>query len=276
MRRNYLALIVAASLALAACSAAEVAGSTTEQPGPPAEPTPLIQIRSEGGFAPVELILANGPTYTVMSDGQLISPGAVTEIYPGPLVPPYWVRQLSEADMSLIMDLVREIRLPQIVDEFDDSAASFVADATTEVITYWDENGAHRYSVYALGIGSNPLNPDEPADPRTKAFRELFEMLGTLGLGDTTPYQPDSVRVIAGVPELGPDQQFADVRDWPFTDDSPTSWERVNQDWTCKVFGPELLDTFTEATQATTWTLGETEYKLLVRPLLPGEPDCPV
>lgn len=276
MRRNHLALIVAASLTVSACSAAEVTVSTVEQPGSPAEPTALVQIRSEGGFAPLELLLANGPSYTVMSDGELILPGAVEEIYPGPLIPPYWVEHLSDDDMGLIMDLVREIRLPQMVDETDDSAASYVADATTEVITYWDENGAHRYSVYALGISANPLNPDEPADPRTEAFRQLFEMLGGLAPGDSTPYRPESVRVIAGLSTLGTDPEFVDVRDWPFSDDTPDTWSRLDQNWSCKAFGTEILDQFSDAKQTTTWSLRDDEYQLLVRPLLPGEPDCPV
>ena len=276
MRRSQLALIVSAAMTLVACSAAEVGGSTTEQPGPPAEPTPLIQIRSEGGFAPVELILANGPTYTLMSDGQLISQGPIPEIFPGPLVPPYQTQTTSADDIDRIMDLVEEIGLPEMVDEFDDSAAAFVADATTEVITYWDDNGAHRYSVYGLGIGPNPLNPDEPLDPRTEAFAELWEMMGNLGLEATEPYQPEAVRVIAGLSMADPDPEFVDVREWPWDDDQPDSWTRVNQDWTCQVFGPEVLDMFTDATQTTTWSLDGSEYKLLVRPLLPGEPDCPV
>lgn len=268
-------MMLAMAMVVSACSAAEVGGSTTEQP--PTDPTPLIQVRSEGGFAPVELLLSNGPTYTVMSSGQLISPGAVPAIFPGPLVPTYQVQQISEADMDLIMDLVREIRLPDMVeDEFDDSAASFVADATTEVITYWDENGAHRYSVYALGISSNPLNPEEPADPRTEAFRQLFEMLGGLGIGDSTQYHTESVRVIAGLSMFAPDAEFVDIRDWPFAGDTPDTWSRVNQNWSCKAFGPEVLDQFNDASQTTTWSLGGDEYKLLVRPLLPGEPDCPV
>ncbi|MGD2061518.1 MAG: hypothetical protein PVF87_11665, partial [Acidimicrobiia bacterium] len=117
---------------------------------------PLLQVSSEGGFVPVEVSLNNGPRYTLLSDGTLIFPGVQTLEYPGRLVPTYFTAQLDENQMRAVLAMIEDIGLPGIEDETDDSAASFVADATTEVIRYWDGSGEHRLAVYALGIEEEP------------------------------------------------------------------------------------------------------------------------
>ncbi len=269
MIRKHLWLTLALLLVLAACGEPADSGDTDDA-------APVIQIRTEGGFAPIEFILGNGPNYTLLSDGTLIFRGPQPEIFPGPLVPDYQVVRLSDESVDRVMEFVDEIGLAGMVDEFDNSAAAFVADASTEVITLWDENGAHRYSVYALGIGDDPLNPSEPADPRTVALADLIDFVASVDIASAETFQADRVRVVGGATQFPADPEFVDVRDWPLGEEDPASWNRVNQDWTCQQFGPEVLDAFTDATTATTWDLGGTEFKLLVRPLLPGEPSCPV
>lgn len=261
-------LLLAAVLTIPAC------GIPTE-PGlelPQDPDAPVIQVKSEGGFAPVELILGQGPRYTLLADGRLIYEGPVIAIYPGPLLPNYQVTPISEEQMASALALVDDIGLPDMDSEIDDSAASRVADATTELITYWDDNGVHTYAVYALGI-----DLDDTPSPATRAFSDLLEVLGDLSAGEATPYEAERVRIIAGPGFVN--DEFEDVRDWPLESDDLSTWDVLPNGWQCQVFEPEILDRFADATQATQWTGSEGSdmdlVKLLVRPLHPGEPDCP-
>jgi hypothetical protein len=159
--------------------------------------------------------------------------------------------------------------------ELDDSAAATVADATTEVVTFWDENGAHTYSVYGLGIDPNPSNP------ATAATVELVAALSEAAFSaDSVEYTGDRVRVISGVAQVAPDPEFEDVRPWPLDGDDPSEWAELSLGFTCKTFGAEVLDEFRDATQVTQWLhpdemMDAPPFILLVRPLHPGEPDCP-
>lgn len=234
----------------------------------------VLQITSEGGFVPVEVALSNGPRYTVLGDGRLIYQGVQIMIFPGPLVPPYMVAQLDDGQMNAVLAMVEDIGLPAIDKEVDDSAADIVADASTEVIRYWDENGEHRLSVYALGIEG-----ESPSD-RNAAFLELigtFDRFTAEAPAD--PYEPEWMRVLAGN-SFSVDTDFEDIRPWPLEDTDFESWETLPDDWKCTTVSGAASEIFAEATQATTWEppaasdLDE-PLQLLVRPLLPGEAPCP-
>lgn len=255
-------------LLVAACGGGDTGGEGDNDPD-----RPVLQIHWEGGFAPLESIYGRGPIYTLLGDGRLIYEGPVIAIYPGPLLPNYQVTRLDLDQVGEILDLVEEIGLPRMTEEVDDSASAQVADATTEVLTYWDESGVHRYAVYALGLGR------ESSNPATAAAAELFEVVGRHAhSGESVEYAGDRVRIIAGVSQLDPEPGFEDVRPWPLDGEDPSTWQELDLGFSCKVLGPEVLDTFADATQVTRWDLPTrpgSDYVLLVRPLHPGEPDCP-
>ena len=264
------ALLVATTLALSACGTGEGGGG----PDLPEDPSaPVIQITSEGGFAPVDMILGRGPGYTLLSDGRLIYEGPTIAIFPGPLVPNYQVTTIDDQQMQLVLDLVDQMGLPEMDRKVDDSAASRVADATTEVITYWDTNGEHVYAVYALGI-----DLDQDPAPATAAFAELLGLMGDLISGEAVPYEPDRVRIVAGPGYVN--EEFEDIRAWPLGSEGMSDWDSLPNGWMCQVFDPGVLAEFIDATQVTVWESPNTDLmpapvKLLVRPLHPGEPDCP-
>lgn len=262
MRTKNLGAIITLGLAVAACGTA--GGSAVDADSD----EPVLQIVSEGGFVPVEVSLGNGPRYTLLGDGSLITQGVQTLEYPGRLVPPYMVGTIDDDQMRDIMELVEEIGLPEIDNEIDDSAASRVADASTEVVTYWDEAGEHRLAVYALGIDGSPSD-------RNAAFLELIETLDRFA-ADTSaePYEGDRVRIVAGPGVVEP--EFEDVRDWPLESTDFSEWDELANGWHCRVVDGPVPEVFEDATQATVWEHPERgETKLLVRPLHPGEPDCP-
>ena len=262
MRTKILSAFVSIALVTAACGG----GGSVDV----ADDDPVLQIVSEGGFLPVEVALGSGPRYTLLGDGSLIYQGVQTLEYPGRLVPPYMVASLDDNQMNAILAMIEDIGLPDIDDEIDDSAMNFVADASTEVITYWDDAGEHRYAVYALGIEESPSE-------RNAAFLELTQTLDQfVGQASAEPYVANQVRIIAGEGLVDPD--FEDIRAWPLEDTDLSEWVTLPNDWLCKAVDGAVPDVFEQATQATTWEHpdGTSEPLMLqVRPLLPGEPDCP-
>jgi hypothetical protein len=263
MRTKILGAVVSIALVVAAC------GGGGDSVGANGD-GPVFQLVSEGGFIPVEVALNNGPRYTLLGEGSLIYQGVQTLEYPGRLVPPYMVATLDDNQMNAILAMIEDIGLPDIDDEVDDRAMDFVADASTEVITYWDDAGEHRYGVYALGI-------DESGSERNAAFLELTQTLDEfVAQADAEPYVSDRVRIIAG--EGFVDPEFEDIRAWPLQDSNLGDWKTLPNDWQCTIIDGPVPDVFEQATQATTWEHPDgasDPLTLLVRPLHPGEPDCP-
>lgn len=269
MRTRTATLLTATILALSAC------GGDGGVVGLPPDPDdPVIQVRGEGGFMTPEMNLGRGPAYTLLADGRLIYEGPVLAIYPGPLLPNYQVTRLTEERVDELLALIEEIGLPEMDSERDDSAMSNVADGTTEVVTFWDENGAHTYSVYALGSDPNPSDS-------TAATADLMVALSEAAFsGESESYAGDRVRIISGVALTPPDPEFEDVRPWPLDGEDPNEWSELALGFSCGLFGTEVLESFRDATQVTQWmhpevTMDAPPYILLVRSLHPGEPDCP-
>lgn len=264
MRSKSFGALLTLGLLLAACGGGAGSGVGVEGD------EPVIQIVSEGGFVPEEVALNTAPRYTLLGDGSLIHQGFQTLEYPGRLVPPYTVAALDGNQMNAILALVDDIGLPEIDDERDDTNLDVVADAHTDTIVHWDEAGEHRLSVYALGIEDTP-------SARNAAFLELIQTLDRFTAEATAePYEAERVRVVAGVGFTDP--EFEDMREWPMENADLSSWNELANGWQCLTIDGPVPEVFEDATQATTWEHPDgtsDPLELLVRPLHPGEPDCP-
>ena len=268
MKSRILLALAVMTFALAACG-----GGDTSITLPSDGDAPVLQVRSEGGFTMPEALLNRPPRFTLLADGRLIYDGPVIAIYPGPLLPNLQQVTLTNDEMEEVLAMIAEMGMPQIVEESDDSNANFIADATTEVLTYWDREGPHVYSAYALGLGDS-------AESRTTAFRGLVELLdGFTASRSSVEYQSVRVQIYASISYGAPDPEFVDVREWPLAE-SPETFDIPTDNWGCRVFDdPSILDAFSDATQVTEWSQpspdGDSQnVRLLVRPLLPGEEGC--
>jgi hypothetical protein len=161
-----------------------------------------------------------------------------------------------------------------MVDELDDSAFSNVADASTEVFTFFDAEGEpHVYSVYALGFHEDP-------SPATAAAVELVDALANASFsGVSEEWVGEGVQIIAGVSQVVPEPGFEDIRPWPLEGEDPGQWAEIELGFRCEVFDPETIELFRTATQLTQWThpdpmMDAPPYFLAVRPLHPGETGC--
>ncbi len=264
--RRLTAILAVSGLLLAACGG----GGGVALPGDPG--AVVLQVRSEGGFAPVALLINRPPRYTLTAGGELIFERPAPAGYPGPLLVGMSVTRLDGATMSRILEVVDAMGLAGIDSEANTDASSRVADATTEVVTYFDtEGGRHTFAVYALGLVDS-------SDPRVSRFEDLMALLDEAAAsGESRPYDVDRLQVWVGPSQAGTDDTVDDVRPWPL----PQDFDRLTPvfaGWRCAVYDgadrDRLLDVFSDATTATRWRSGEAEYTFLARPLLPGEEPC--
>lgn len=279
--KRAITLVAVLGLTLAACGGADATGTTIPTTGPTSttegsdqdagSSEVLLTLTSEGGFAPVEFNLDRMPRYVLLADGTLIYQGPVPAIFPGPLVPNVQVTELGPVQMDEILQLVEEMGLPEIDELIDDSNADMVADATTEFITYFDENGSHRLGIYALGITEGTGSTE-----RILA-NELVQVLDeATATGESRPYQAERLQVAAG-PALEFDEVDGGVETWPL-DIGFADMPEWAMGWHCvEVEGERvasLLEVFSGASQATRWDTGDEELTIKARPLLPGETAC--
>jgi hypothetical protein len=278
MRTKLIALLAFALLAVA-CGAGVDGGlaSTLNLNDDPE--SALLIVRDEGGFVPPDFMVRQGPRLVLLRDGTLISQGPMIEIFPGPLLINYQQTQLDEETMLFVLEELDALGFVNIVDETNNDAANFIADASTTVVTFFNQGGAHRFAVYALGLGSDPLGGVDFTDARVPQLANLVTELENAGFsGSSTPYEPRAIQVLAGIREFPAEPGFADVRPWPLSVayDAMTATNLTT--WRCASYqGDEmtaLLTVFGQATQETTWEEAGTEYSIAVRPLFAGEEPC--
>ena len=275
MKRILIAILTLALLA-AACGADDGSDTTTQPPGttaPPEGPARmLLMVSNEGGFLPLEVALNQSPSFTLLTDGMLIFRGAIPAIFPGPLLPNLQQVKLTADQMNDVRVLIDAIGLPDITDYVNNDANSFVADASSTVAIYVDDDGVtHRMSVYALGLQEDM--PDELANLSLLAEKlDSFSYEGPAG----EPYNADTVivRVLEGG-NFG--AEFEDVRPWEFAFE-PGEVPIQMPDIPCHVLEGDSADAvlalLAGATQVTQWEHTNGTFTVLGRGLLPGETGC--
>ncbi|CAN5354794.1 MAG: hypothetical protein ACR2JP_10025 [Acidimicrobiia bacterium] len=244
--------------------------------GPPATgDQALFMITYEGGFASPSMFASIGPAYVVTTDGRLIMQGPIPEIFPGPLVPNYQVMDVSDL-LPDLEDILDRVGIAGITEEIDTDAEATVADASTTVLTYFDQTGTHRYGVYALG-----LEPQvDPADEQKVALNDLIMTLDATAFGGepSQPYQSDRWQVVVSDDFRPPESDMPE-------DSRPYPLEIAVEDFEDNSFGlpctvlegdaaQAAAEAFADATQMTLWDTGSEQVQLLARPLLPGEDGC--
>jgi len=268
MRKTLIGFAVA-TLFLTACGEPELADTLklTDDPG-----SALLIVKDEGGFVPIEFIVGQGPRLVLLRDGTLIVTGPQIEIFPQPLLPNYQAIQLGEEDMLFVLEELDALGFTEIEDEFNNEAANMVADASTTVTTFYNQDGAHKFSVYALGIGT------QVTDGRIPILANLVEQLSQIGFSQPgAAYEWEALEVLAGVPPAPAEPDFANVQDWPLEVGFEDMTD-IGFGWRCASYEGDgaqaLLELFAGANQVTTWDEGGTEYSIKVRPLLPQQEPC--
>ena len=274
MTMKNLPFVLVVAVLVAACGGAE-SGETTETANvsTTAVTKPdrvVLSVSSEGGFVPVEANLDRMPRYVLTSGGDIYFQGEVPAVFPGPLLPNVQVTTIGDGTRDELLELVEALGLPEIDERIDDSGAEMVADASTEVITYHDENGTHRLGFYALGMVEGGSTDRILAAELIQTFDAVARQ------GESTDFRPDRIQVAAG-PAIRFEEAASGVEAWPLEVgfDDMDEW---GAGWRCvQVSGDpvdELWETFADATQATLWDTGSEELSIRVLPLVPGQDAC--
>lgn len=275
-----LALLLAATTACGDDDEPLVAGDENGGPTPAAgEPggrddALFVSVEHTGGFVPVGHDFRSLPSAVVYEDGRAFTPGAVMEIYPGPAVHPVIESEIGDGEMRSIVDAAEEAGL---LDETPpDFGETLIADAGTTEITIVVGGETHVTSVYALTEGRDALPGMEPSHDEARAlvaeFVDLVTGAATEG-ENSAEYVPERYRLLPLAPEEVPAEGVdPDERDWPVADVDLAERECV------AVTGDRadtLRDALRDATEITRWRTSASTFALVVRPLLPHEPECP-
>jgi hypothetical protein len=280
-RRRFLTAFVGAPIltaALAACgddSAGNGSGTGNGIDYPKSPDAAVLRLGSEGGFVPVGFGFVNMPSLLISGDGLLYTPGAVAEIYPGPLVLPMGVRTISERGIQRVLRLADDAGL--LAPPPDYFADVPVADAPDTVLSLNAAGGSFRHQANALGFQIDE-NGNPKAEP-TKERQKLWEFVQLMGdpakvvgagqLGAERIWAPTEYRLQAR--EVTADEiaavEGATVADWPAAADV-----RLADAAECaQSSGNAVATALTEAFQNTFFADAGTTYAVSAAGLLPGE-----
>jgi len=276
---------------VAACGGGAASPSAAPPRPAPEDPTPVIPTPSPiaagtywlrmttfQAIPPVNLF-AFTPTVVIDGSGQLIVPGAVPAIFPGPLVMPLFSRQVSEAGRTTILSWAKELGL--LSGKTDFTGGGGLPGGVTGQIELTVDG-----TLIALnGLPDLTAPSPEPGSP--EAFGELWRRIASLSeglpgeLGAEAPYVPTAYALLVG-PAPDPQGMPAAIADWPLDVAIGDFGGPVDGGaFRCGIAegkdAAALGAAFAKATQITQWTQDPTTsatFGLTVRPIIAGENPC--
>jgi hypothetical protein len=229
------------------------------------------------------------PSFSLLGDGTVVTPGPQVEIYPPPALPSLLQRHVTEAGVQAILRAAQQAGLlgPD---------ATYVTpplpDAGLTTFTVDAGGSTHTVRVLALGGGITDDTPYNEVRARQalSAFdaklRDLGSWLPAGSVGTDAPYtvQRLQVNVQPGAPEGGTGLG-RNVVDWPLTP-ALTAWGSpqrgpgpVRLDVRCGAVSggdlTKLLPLVRTAGTLTAWRSGGALFGLRFTPLLPDQHACP-
>ena len=276
------------SIVLAACGAAAPSAppAGSGSPAPSSPPSPAIVeglvLRAWTTQAlPPPAQFRTGASLAI-ADGKVITPGAMILIYPGPLVPPLIERSITPIGISRVLEAAQAAGLLGGPEDLTGGIAPggitahilFVLDGREREVI--GDSGKQIMCIQAPCIGA-------PGTP--EGFASYWALLSDVAsiaqgeLGREQPYVPDRVAVLITDPPADEPGLEPGLAQWPLT--TPLrefgTETGVAADRCGIVEGSDVapfLAAAGAANQLTRWTDGTTGDRLLVvRPLLPGEPN---
>lgn len=288
-------------LMLAACGEDDAVGNggTSPTATPAASPTVepidhptgddemILTIAWEGGFVMPEEIVRRLPLFALLGNGCVVTQGPQIEIYPQPALPNLQQTCLTEEGVQQVLQAAKDAGL---LDGDAEYRYDMIADAPWTVFTLNANGTTTTVRAYALAEGEQTTGTPE-ADAARQKLADLQNKLGDLRSwlpatafdGEEQPYDVTRMQLI--VDPVGEDDADApeDIEiqrlDWPLATPLADLGEPYPfEDWRCTVVEGDDLATLMEqlqgANRLTQWQSGDAEYRLIPRPLLPGEAGC--
>jgi hypothetical protein len=298
-RSAVLAAMAATAILVSACGAGAATPSGSGGGGGgggighPTGAQPVFAITYAGGM------IANGhlttlPGFWMTGDGLVVMPGAMIDIFPGPLMPPLNARRLTEEGVQTVLGAIAASKQFSANAEWR-GAQNFVADAGDTILTLHAEDREVKITVFALGWFTPDQVPPNVAPAEVAAHVALNTLVNRLTTLDQwlpasawaesgwQPYKPAALRLLVRNADADPPDDTGigeTLIDWP-TDDNPATFgEETVLGERCGVVTGEAaqkwLTSLEPANQLSRWLKGEHRYAVTPRPLLPGEAEnCP-
>lgn len=271
MNLRIIAPIGLLALIASACSSSDPQGFGGD---PDESPKLVLRIEQLGGFVPMDYAFRSQPQVVWMSDGTVYTVPPMIEIYPQPIQTGYEVAKFTPADVDALRRIAEEGGLLEDGDVKPDPNGPQVADASTAVFTYVEEDGTeHIVTAYALGI-----------DPDSKRQRLNDVMMAAIDPASWVETMPESKLVTATTIRIGIAPYQADpdtpqeARAWPLqgslAEFGEASEENAVTDRCGTLTGADLKAFLAAAEGAnvlTPWTSDGKTYSVLVDPITPDE-----
>ena len=256
---------------------------TQPEPGithPSGPDTAVLRLSWEGGMLPAWMAMYP-PSLLVSGDGRAFVPGAVAEIYPGPLVSPVMVRSITEAGVQTILAMLRDEGLfVEPTPTYDLPDGFEIADASTTVLTFTADGATHTHRAYALGF-----EPGLDSTPDRERLWSVVQRLGDLpglvgvSVGTEELFVPEAWRFAAV--EANPDEVTGPpdptVVPWPKGTGvvlAEVAYPNAVGSVCATVSAEAVGDLFTSANQLTFFEEDGVTYQMSVTPVLPGDVAC--
>lgn len=275
MRRTTLLSAVLVLLLVACAKAAPGGGGSTGIAYPTGADQLVLRVSTGGGFVPIELNLSQIPEFNLYGDGTVVTTGPQIEIYPPPALPNLLQRKLTPEGVQGVLAAARDADL--FAD--NDYVATNIMDAPGTTVTVNADDATFSTYVYPAGI-EDPEG--EFAAERTKVAgftQELGDLESWLPAGSVGPEEPYATSAMgvyampyraSGDPELK--QQPVD---WPLAQPIRSFRPTDTEDVMCSVIEgsdlEQLLAAAVSTNTETPWVSAGAQYRLIFRPLLPGE-----
>ncbi|MEM9514432.1 MAG: hypothetical protein AAGA42_06200 [Actinomycetota bacterium] len=234
----------------------------------------VVEYAEVGGFTTQAFAFQNPPSVLISGDGLVYGGGATLAVFPGPLVPPVFVRTITPEGIESVLAAADEAGLLAEVD-YSSEATDFVADATTAMVTIAANGERWVHEAYALGVGGGPDGSEETAE--RAALQEFLFQLGDLAalvgadqLGEERPFEPTEYLILA-VPlddplSRGLEGQDPTIVEWP----ADASVRLAEASECAEISADEVGELFAQADQLTFFDDGGVAYEVIPKPVLPG------
>jgi hypothetical protein len=231
----------------------------------------VISYAELGGFIPQEFAFRQTPNVLISGDGQIFTPGAQIEIYPGPLLPAVQVQTITEQGIQNVLAAADEAGLLADVDYTVDSN---VADASTATVTISANDETWTHEAYALGFADPDGGESTPERQALLDFvtqlSDLAKLAGAENLGEATLFDPTEYEIQAvrvdDLSAYGIEGIEPTVEEWP----SDVSVRLADAAECTVVPAAEVGDLLESANQLTFFSDNAVTYQVLARPALPG------
>lgn len=284
-RRTFLSAVLATpalAALVAACGDDSTSSSPYEFPQVPDEV--VLRISYEGGFIRPGALFSTLPVFLVTGNGRAFSPGAMIEIYPGPLLSPMFERSVSKKGIEKVLKLADDAGLLREIPDYEMPDGPVVMDAPDTVVRIAVNGKTYEHRANALGMGlpddntaggTDAVAEVTPARDNLLKFVTLMNDVSTVAgagnVGDEGIWVPDQYRFQAMVVDP---TQWAEpaptIVEWPVE----TGVVLADSAQCAKVAADKVADLFVDATQLTFFQEGDDVYQLAVVGVLPGDALC--